>query len=154
MRRTFAPTLLMFACAAALAGCTWTRPGSGGVGANAGGRPDLPHGADETIPQLKAFTDELLRKVETAPDTKAGVSEAQALLDARKGELAGRIAASKRAAAPDAGAKGRWLEAEVDNTDRVHRLQLKYSDAAARDPDLKARLERLIADYDALYRER
>ena len=76
------------------------------------------------------------------------MAQAQALLDARKGELAASVAALKR----DAGAKGRLLEAEVDNTDRVHRLQLKYADAAARDAELKAGLERLIDDYDALFR--
>ncbi len=40
----------------------------------------------------------------------------------------------------------------MDNTDRVHRLQLRYADAAARDAELKARLERFINDYDALFR--
>jgi hypothetical protein len=102
---------------------------------------------------LNAFTQELLAKVEKAEDTKAGVAEAQVLLDARKGELAKRIAEARRGA-QDAGAKGRWLEAEVDNTDRVHRLQLKYSDDAARDAELKTRLNRLVADYDALFSDR
>lgn len=154
MRRTVVTTLLMLACAATLAGCTWMRSDSGGIGTSAGGSSDLFRGADALIPQLNSFTEEMLAKVESAQDTKAGVAEAQALLDARKGELAGRIAAYKRGAPEDARSKGLWLEAEVENTDRVHRLQLKYSDAAARDPDLKARLERLIADYDALFRDR
>jgi hypothetical protein len=42
----------------------------------------------------------------------------------------------------------------VDNTDRVHRLQLKYSDETARDPELKAMLNRLVADYDAMFSKR
>ena len=152
MRRRLAPTLTALACALALAGCqrSYTSSNSGGIGATAGG---VGWGggageADASVKALNSFTDELLGKVERAADTRAGVAEAQALLDARKAELAGRVAALKR----DAGAKGRLLEAEVDNTDRVHRLHLRYADAAARDAGLKAGLERLINDYDALYR--
>jgi hypothetical protein len=138
------PTLTALACVVALAGCgrSDSSPNSGGAGGE---------GADALVKALDSFTDELLSKVEQAEDAKAGVAEAQALLDARKGELAGRVAALKRGA-QESGARGRLLEAEVDNTDRVHRLQLKYADEAARDAGLKAGLERLINDYDALFR--
>ena len=151
MHRTVAPIVLLLACGLALAGCSWsyTSTNSGGIGAGAGGvRLGGAESADALVKSLNSFTDELLAKVEKAADTKAGVAEAQALLDARKNDLAGSVAALKR----DAGSKARLLEAEVDNTDRVHRLQLKYADAAARDAELKAGLERLIADYDALFR--
>lgn len=152
MRRRLAPTLIALACVFALAGCSGsqTSTNSGGIGAG-GVRPGEAEGADALVKALNSFTEELLAKVEKAEDTKAGVTEAQALLDARKGELASAVAALKRSA-PDAGSKAKWLEAEVDNTDRVHRLQLKYADAAARDAELKAGLERLINDYDALFR--
>ncbi len=156
MRRRVAHTLTALACGLALAGCRWsyTSSHSGGVGAGAGGvGVGSAGGPDALVQTLNSFTDELLSKIEKARDTKAGVAEAQALLDARRGELAGRVAALKRGA-QDSGSKAKWLEAEVDNTDRVHRLQLRYSDEAARDPELKARLERLIADYDALFRDR
>jgi hypothetical protein len=151
MRRRLAPTLTALACVLALAGCHWsyTSTNSGGIGAGAGGAGfGGGGGAEASLKALNDFTDELLAKVEKAADTKAGVAEAQALLDARKGELAGRIASLKQ----DAGAKKGLLEAEADNTVRVHRLQLKYVDEAARDAGLKAGLERLVEDYDALYR--
>jgi hypothetical protein len=145
MRRRLASTLTALACGLALAGCSsGTNSNSVGSSANAGG-------ADALVQTLNAFTDELLSKVEKAGDTKAGVAEAQALLDARKNDFAGRVAELKQGSR-DAGAKAKLLEAEVDNTDRVHRLQLKYADAAARDAELKAGLERLIEDYDALFR--
>lgn len=157
MQRTVAPTLLLLACGLALAGCRWSysSSNSGGIGAGTGGGGFVvggAEGADELVPALNSFTAELLRKIESAQETKAGVAEAQALLNTRTVELAGRIAALKRGAPGDAAAKAKLLEAEVENTDRVHRLQLTYSDATARDPDLKARLERLINDYDALFR--
>ncbi|MBV8857208.1 MAG: hypothetical protein JOZ02_09785 [Acidobacteria bacterium] len=152
MRRRLAPTLTALACVLALAGCHWSYTGSnsGGIGGGAGGVGvgSAPDNADALVKSLNDFTEEMLSKVEKAVDTKAGVAEAQALLDARKNELAGRLAALKH----DPAAKKSLLEAEVDNTDRVHRLQLKYADAAARDAELKARLERLINDYDALFR--
>ncbi|MBV9923603.1 MAG: hypothetical protein JOZ96_01075 [Acidobacteria bacterium] len=153
MRRRLAPTLFALACVLALAGCHWSYTSSnsgGGIGAGAGGVRigSAPESADALVKSLNAFTDELLAKVERAGDTKAGVAEAQALLDARRGELAAGVAALKQ----DAAAKKSLLEAEVDNTDRVHRLQLKYADASARDAGLRAGLERLINDYDALFR--
>ena len=146
MRRVFAP-LLMFSllCALASAGCQ-------GAGTVQSGAPQTD--ASETIKALGAFTEELVSKVETAGDTKAGLAEAQKMLDARRGELASRIAALR--ASPqvkaDASARGSLLEAEVDDTERVHRLQVKYSDASTRDPDLKARLDKLVADYDSIFK--
>jgi hypothetical protein len=37
---------------------------------------------------------------------------------------------------------------------RLRRAQLGLLDASLRDPELKAGLERLVADYDALFKER
>jgi hypothetical protein len=155
MLRTVAALLLLLACATALAGCRFARSesGNGAIGAAAGGSGDV--GVDAVIRQLAGFTEELAGKVEKAGDTKAGVAEAQKLLDARKAELAANIGALKRGAlARDAAAKGRWLEAEVDGTQRVSQLKVKYLDASMRDPELKAGLDRLAADYDALFKDR
>lgn len=142
MRKTVATTLLALACAASLLSC-------------AGGGGAARQEPDAVIPALKAFTDELAAKVESAPDTKAGVAEAQRVLDARKGELAARIDAFKKSGRmSDSAARGRWLEAEVDNTQRVRDLKLKYLDASRSDPELKAALERLAADYDSMFKDR
>ena len=151
MHKIVATLLLLLACASPLAGChyTYTQQGAnGGIGAGFGSGADS---ADSLVAALNSFTEELLSRVDSASDRKAGAADAQALVYSRKDELTRRIAAFKRGA-QDAGSKARWLEAEVDNTDRVHRLQLKYADAAARDTGLKAGLERLINDYDALFR--
>ncbi len=153
MRRTVAPILLSLACAAALAGCSRVQTEGGGIGATAAGSGDLS--LDGVVRQLKELTDELAGKVESAPDPKAGVAEAQRLLDARKAEMSARIGALKQQAlARDASARGKWLEAEVDNTRRVSELRLKYLDASLRDPELKAGLERLAADYDSMFKDR
>jgi hypothetical protein len=149
MHRLAVPLLILsLACALVSAGCR---------GAGAG--PSTATGAGvaepgETIAALEAFTKELTAKVESAEDTKAGLAEAQKLLDARKTELTARVAslrASPRAKA-DASARGSLLEAEVDNTELVHRLQVKYSDASSRDTDFKARLDKLVSDYDSIFK--
>ena len=144
MRLNVARTLLALVCAASLAACART-----------GGTSDAQPDPDTLARALKSFTDELAAKVESAPDTKAGVAEAQALLDARGGEMAARIGALRKSEAMrDPAARGRWLEAEVDNTQRVRDIKLKYLDASQRDPELKAGLERLAADYDSMFKER
>ena len=146
MLRTVAPiVLLLLACGLALAGCRGTS--SGPASKDVGGRV-VEDAAGVFVPQLNSFTEQLIAKVEQAADRKAGVAEAQALLDSRREDLATLIGALKR----EPQARARLLEAEVDNTDRVHRLQIKYADEAARDAELRARLERLINDYDALFR--
>jgi predicted component of type VI protein secretion system len=142
MRRVAAPLVLLLACALASAGCRQAPAGAG---------PGAAAGADALVASLNSFTEELLSKVESAPDRKAGLAEAQALLDARKGALTAQVAALKRDA-DFARVRGRWLEAEVDNTDRVHRLQLKYSDESARDPEFSGRLDKLVADYDSIFK--
>lgn len=149
MRRIVAPLLLLLvACALASAGCRVA--GKGTADSKEPGGSD----AGEVIKALGAFTEELASKVESAADTKAGLIEAQKLLDARKGELAARVTSLR--ASPqvksDASARGRLLEAEVDNTERVHRLQVKYSDASTRDADFKARLDKLVSDYDSIFK--
>lgn len=147
MRRRVAPIAFALACGLALAGCQQsdTNSNSGVVRVGRAGGPDA------LVQTLNSFTDELLSKIEKAEETKAGVAAAQALLDARRDDFAGRVAELKQSSR-DAGAKAKLLEAEVDNTDRIHRLQLRYADAAARDAELKAQLERFINDYDALFR--
>ncbi|HEY0169992.1 MAG TPA: hypothetical protein VGB98_02995 [Pyrinomonadaceae bacterium] len=142
MRKTVAPTLLALVCAASLLAC-------------AGGGGEAPQTPDAVIDALKALTDELADKVESARDAKAGVAEAQSVLDSRKGEMAARIDALKKSGRmSDPSARGRWLEAEVDNTQRVRDLKLKYLDASRSDPELKAALERLAADYDSMFKDR
>ena len=150
MRRMAAPTLLLsLACALAAAGC------GGGAGSKTAGGGEAGAGdLGETVKALGAFTEELASKVESAADTKAGLAEAQKLLDARRGELAASVSALR--ASPkvkaDAAARGRLLEAEVDNTERVHRLQVRYADATTSDADLKARLDKLVSDYDSIFK--
>ena len=143
--------LMAFACCLAFGGC---------------GKKDEPKDesvdklllatdVDSVVRDVNGFTDELVRTVETAQEPRAGVDAAQKLLDEHRTTLAGRIAAVKSGTQlqRDAAARGRWLEAEVDNTNRIHGLGSKLFDATMRDPELKARLDKLVADYDSMFKD-
>ena len=142
-RRRTKARLALACCLALLAGCG----GAGGA--------DEGAGADKVIGELSSFTEELTRKVESAQDPAAGVAEAQALLDSRKAGLASGIRAMKASHEfrKDQEARRRWLEAEVDNTTRVSGLKARLIEPAMRDPSLGARLDRLVADYQELFRD-
>ena len=143
--------LMAFACCAALCACG-RRASNDAATAGGAAKGD---GVDAVVRELGEFTDELERAFESASKPRDGVDAAQKLLDARRAALAARIAAFKTSPQfrSDAEAKRKWLEAEVDNTDRVSRLQVKYMDAKMRDPDFKARLDRLVEDYDSLFKD-
>src|SRR5437763_7035914 len=133
--------LMAFACCLSVCGC--------GKNSNDAAPADkTASGVDAVVREVGEFTDELVRAVEKAENPRDGVAEAQRLLDSRRTALAPRIASVK--AGPqlqrDTAAKRKWLEAEVDNTERVSRLQVKYLDASMRDPDFQARLDKLVGD--------
>lgn len=140
--------ILLLSSSFALAGCRGIGAGAGGVGEPGGGT------SDALVSELKAFTDELVGKVESAQSPSAGVEEAQKLLESRRDALASGISAAKKGEGQDAAARRKWLEAEVDGTDRVSRLQVKYLDASMRDPALKSRLDKLVSDYGAIFKDR
>src|SRR2546421_336406 len=140
--------LMAFACCLSVCGC--------GKNANDAAPADkTASGVDAVVREVGGFTDELVKAFETAGDPRDGVEAAQKLLDSRRALLAPRIAAVKTSPQlqGDAAAKRKWLEAEVDNTDRVSRLQVKYLDASMRDPDFKARLDRLVGDYNSMFKD-
>jgi hypothetical protein len=149
MRRTLTAALLLLNCCLLLHGCGKRETIVDNVTVRTGE-------IDFTVERLNSFTVELTGTVESAPDTSAGIVAAQKLLDARKAELTSDIAALKKNPTfqQDAAAKRKWLEAEVDSTDRVNRLQVKYLDASMRDREFKERLDRLVADYDAMFNDR
>lgn len=152
MRRRSNPARLALACLLALgAGCG---PRGGGGGAEGGGA-DAAGGVDKVAAEVAAFTDELMGKVEKASDPSAGVAEAQALLDSRRAALAASVSALKKGPGlrESPGARKKWLEAEVDNTTRVSGLKSRLFEQAMRDEGLGRRLDKLVADYQELFRD-
>lgn len=107
----------------------------------------------EAAAELDAFTEELVRKVEGGPDTPAGVGEARALLDARRGELRAKVLAARRSEEYARGgeARERWDERESENVFRVAGLRTKYVARAMDDAAFKSQLDALVADYQKLF---
>jgi hypothetical protein len=146
MRKSLAlPCVLALACLAALAGCGGA---GGGGGANTGAGE-----IGATIAEVNSFTDELLKKIDSAADASTGADEAQAFLDSRGDELRARLEAAgkSREFQESAEARAKLLDSEVSNTDRVSGLRTRHIDRWMRDAAFKTKLDRLVAEYDALW---
>ncbi len=153
MRKSRAFWLPALVCLPLFVGC---KGGGAGREQAAGPGPSGGEDVERLVADLNSFTDELVKKIESAQDPASGVGEAQRLLDARKAELASRIDAARRGREfrESGGARGKMLESEVDNTDRVAGLRTRqYLDLWMRDPEFKARLDKFVADYQALFKE-
>ena len=128
--------LLLLLASASLAAC-----GGGGV------RPS------EAAAELDAFTEELVRKVEGASDTAAGVREARGVLNARRDGLRAKVLAVRRSEeyARGGAERERWDERESENVFRVSGLRTKYVTRAMGDAALRSELDALVADFQKLF---
>lgn len=104
---------------------------------------------ESVVTELHAFSEELVTKVQSAPNPSAGVDEAQKLMDSRKAELRTKVALIKDV-------KGFQVSQETRRriTDTLARdavsvagLRIKYLGASAKDPAFRAKLDRLVNDY-------
>lgn len=146
MRKKIAVRLLILACVLCVAGC---RQSAGDP--PAAGEVDV----DGTMSELDSFTAELLNRVESANDSLSGVGSAQQFLDEKKAGIRDKIVALKRSRKflESEAARGKLLEHEVDNTSRVAKLKTRYMDRAMSDAAFNASLDRLVNDYQDLFRE-
>jgi hypothetical protein len=160
MRKKIACGLLLLAGGGWAAGCkTGERAASGNIQgapqqATQAPSPGAGANVEATLTEVNSFTEELLRKIEGAPDPAAGLGAAQQFFEARRDELRAKIVAARRSreARESAEAKGRLLENEVDNTARLSGLRTKYLERM-NDDAFKAKLDRLVEDYQELFRE-
>ncbi len=110
---------------------------------------------EEIAPVLKefdAFTAELVQKVEAAQGSIAGIDAAQQFLDAKKGDIKKRLELLKdvRGFQVSDEMKKTMTDSFVKNATAVASLQIKYVGLSVRDPNHKARLEKLLSDYKSL----
>jgi hypothetical protein len=148
MRKSLTQCLLALVCLAAAAGCKGGDGGTRGAGAGAD-----PHDPAAVAAAADAFTDELLGMIDAATDPAAGLDEAQKLLDARAPELKAHIEAARAGEKfrESAEARAALLDSEVTNRDRVASLRKLHLERWMRDAAFKSKLDRLVADYDALW---
>ncbi|HLL72017.1 MAG TPA: hypothetical protein VK363_11320 [Pyrinomonadaceae bacterium] len=102
-----------------------------------------------TLSELDAFTTELVKKVESAPNPSAGVDDAQKFFDSRKADLTTKMQSLK-------GMRGYQVSEEtrqkltmsmLSSAQRVAGLQIKYIGVSMRDPAFKGKLDKLTKDF-------
>lgn len=141
MRLKVILTTLVVACLFVSAGCRE--------------RADDAAAPDAALGEVSAFTHELVREIESAPDPSTGVAEAHDRLNARRAEMASKIKRMRESEEyrTNADMRGRLLTAEVENVNRISNLRTQYMSEAMSDPAFSRRLDALIRDYETLFRE-
>ena len=110
--------------------------------------------AETVLAELDSFTTELLKRVNDAADPSAGVDEAQKFLDARRAEMASKIAGVKKSGEFEQNEelRRRMLESEISNGAKVSGLQTRYIRRSMDDEAFKEKLERLVNDYQLMFK--
>jgi hypothetical protein len=108
--------------------------------------------ANETMKELSALTDDVIKTVKDASDKKAGVAEAQKKLDAKKGDLAPKMKEimELRGFQLSEEAQGNVAKVLVDVTTKMAQLEIDLLTATMSDKDLEAALEKLTTDHENL----
>ncbi|MDQ3687789.1 MAG: hypothetical protein M3430_19615 [Acidobacteriota bacterium] len=109
---------------------------------------------EAALKEVHAFTGEVIRKVESAPDPSAGVDEAQRYLDARRTDIGIKVDSLRKISDEQLSEamRGRKMESLTDDFVSVNSLQIKFMTNAMNDAVFKSKLEKLLNDYRALVR--
>lgn len=99
-----------------------------------------------------AFTDQLVERVRSADDLRAGVEAGRDLLAAQRSDLAERMARvhSVRGFQVNDETKRILAESVTRNVTKVNGLKIEMIPVTMRDAELSAALDGLVADYNAL----
>ena len=105
-----------------------------------------------TVSAVDALTTELVRRIEAAPNPSAGVDDAQQYLDARKTEIAGKMVALKSLRGDQVSDETRkkLTSTLAQDASKVGDLQIKYVNHSISNPAFKAKLDKLVGDYQTL----
>jgi glutamine synthetase type III len=108
--------------------------------------------ANETMKELSALTDDIVKTVKDASDKKAGVADAQKKLDAKKGDLAPKMKEimELRGFQLSDEAQANVAKALVDVTTKMAQLEIDLLTATMSDKDLEAAVEKLSTDHENL----
>ena len=108
--------------------------------------------ANAAIDELTALTDDIVKTVSEGQDKKAAVADAQAKLDAKKGELGPKMkeVMELRGFQVNDETREKVNTALVDNTMKMASLQIDLMVATLTDPELEAAVDKLTADHEAL----
>jgi hypothetical protein len=107
---------------------------------------------ESVLAELNTFTQEIVKRVEGAPNPSAGVDDAQKYFDSRKADIQAKLAGLKgvRNFQVSEETRKKMMEQLTDDVMSVAKLQIKYVGQSMRDPAFKAKLEKLVNDYQNL----
>jgi hypothetical protein len=110
---------------------------------------------NSALAEFDSFTTELLARIETAANPSAGLDDAQKYFDSKKAELITKMAALKgvREYQVSEETKQKMALRLVEDASKVGNLQIKYDSQSINDPLFKAKLDKLVKDYQALLTE-
>jgi hypothetical protein len=108
--------------------------------------------ANETMSELTALTDDIVKTVKDASDKKAGVAEAQKKLDAKKGELAPKLKeiGELRGFQVSEETQVKVGNAMVESMTKMAALEIDLMTALMSDKELDTALDKLIKDHEAM----
>lgn len=104
--------------------------------------------------ELHSFSEELSKKVQSAPNPSAGVDDAQKLMDSRKADLQSKMKSIKdvRGYQVSKETQKRMTDTLSKDAMNVAGLQMKYISVSMRDPAFKGKLDKLIRDYTEIFK--
>jgi hypothetical protein len=108
--------------------------------------------ANETMTELTALTDDIVKTVKDASDKKAGVAEAQKKLDAKKGDLAPKLKeiGELRGFQVSEETQVKVGNAMVESMTKMAGLEIDLMTAVMSDKELATALDKLIKDHEAM----
>jgi len=109
---------------------------------------------ESVLNDLHTFTQEVVKRVDGAPDPSAGVDDAQKYFDSRKAEIQDKLQSIKgiHGFQVSQETQKKMTEQLTDDAVSVSQLQNKYMTQALRDPAFRQKLSKLITDYANLLR--
>lgn len=105
-----------------------------------------------TVSAVDALTTELARRIEAAANPSDGVDDAQQYLDSRKTEIAGKMGVLKSLRDDQVSdeTKKKLASRLAEDAAKVGDLQVKYVSHSISNPAFKAKLDKLVSDYQTL----
>lgn len=130
-RKSAAALLAAVALGAALAGC----------------KKDAQ--IETVLAELNSFTKEIVKRVEGGANPSAGVDDAQKFFDSRKADMQAKLETLKgvRNFQVSEATQKKMMEQMTEDVMSVSKLQIKYIGQSMKDPAFKAKLEKLVGDY-------
>ena len=108
----------------------------------------------EILADFDSFTNELVKRIDSASNPAAGVDDAQKYFDSRKAEMTEKMDKLKGIRGYQVGEETKKMieSSLVDDAKKIANLQVKYIGTSMRDETFKARLDKLTRDYQSLFK--